>query len=147
MNFYAYTLPIEEYDKCVAECLPIETHPGYREHSEPVPLHGPDYSYWTLRKLLHAGMLDLNYEGTPFIDILNNWDRSTPLEVYLDEGNIHVLQLIISWHRVANKTPADYQIFPKFPFRLKLDRHCNFSYENAYIENHERAKPESQENI
>lgn len=111
------------------EHMPIESCPGYRPHTEPIPLHGPDYSEWTLRELLHAGLLDLNYEGTPFVDILKNWNRNGPLEVFLDESNVHVLQLIISWHRVANRTPADYQIFPKFPFRLKIDRFCNFSYE------------------
>lgn len=118
------------YDECVMQSLPIEMFPGYRPHTEPIPLHGPDYSQWTLRDLLYAGLLDLDYEGTPFVEILNNWDQNGPLEIYLDVENVHVLQMIISWYKVAEKTPADYSLFPKFPFKLKIDRHCNFSCEH-----------------
>ena len=119
-----------DYQQCLLETMPIELEPGYRPFTEPIPLHGPDYSEWTLRELLYAGLLDLNYEGTPFVEILQNWDRNGPLEIHLDVENVHVLQLIISWHRVADRTLASYQIYPKFPFKFNLDRNCNFSYED-----------------
>ncbi len=119
-----------DHQQCILQTMPIEMEPGYRPHTEPIPLHGPDYSQWTLRELLYKGLLDLNYEGTPFVEILKNWDRNGPLEIYLDVENVHVLQMIISWYKVAEKTPADYRLYPKFPFRLKIDRHCNFSCED-----------------
>lgn len=118
-----------DHQDCLLDSIPADVHPGYRPHTEPIPLHDPDYSQWTLRELLYAGLLDLNYEGTPFVDILKNWDRNGPLEVHLDPENVHVLQLIISWHRVADRTLASYQIYPEFPFKFNLDRHCNFYYE------------------
>ena len=113
----------------LAETIPPELMPGYVP-VEPVAMYGPDLAYWTMRDLLFTGQLVLDYEGTPFVEILQNWDRNGPLEIYLDVENVHVLQMIISWHRVAEKTPADYCLFPKFPFKLKIDRHCNFSYED-----------------
>lgn len=123
-----YLQTLNSYDQYL-QTLPIEMFPGYRPHTEPIPLHGPDYSQWTLKELLYEGLLELNYEGTSFLDIIQHWDKNGPLDIYLEPDNIHILQLIISWSRVAEKTPAQYQLFPKFPFKLKIDRHCNFSCE------------------
>lgn len=122
------------YDQCVVDSMPIEMFPGYRPFTEPIPLHGPDYTEWTLRDLLYAGLLDLDYEGTPFVEIIKNWNHNGPLENHLDVENVHVLQLVVSWHRVADRTLASYQIFPEFPFKFSIDRHGNFSHNNVYLE-------------
>lgn len=94
------------YERAVLESLPIEMFPGYVPHVEPVPLHDPDYSEWTLNELLHAGLLCIEYKGTPFLEILNNYDNMNYI-------------LVLSWYKIADKTLADYGLFPKFPFNLK----------------------------
>lgn len=112
----------------LAETIPPELMPGYVP-VEPVAMYGPDLAYWTMRDLLFTGQLVLNYEGTPFVEMVRRWDREGPLHEYLDPGNEHLLSLILSWKRIASKTPADIGYFPVFPLRLKIDRYCNFTYE------------------
>ena len=73
--------------------------------------------------------MEVTYEGTSFVDIILNWDTNGPLNVHLEPENTHILQLMISWFRVARKTPADYHLYPKFPFKINIDKHCNFSIE------------------
>lgn len=111
-----------------AQMVPAEYFPGYVA-VEPVPLRGPDLATWTLRELLFMGQLVFNYEGTPFVEMVERWDRHGPLHEYLDAGNEHLLRLILSWKRIASKTPAELGFFPKFPLRVRLDRHYNFIYE------------------
>lgn len=96
---------------------------------EPIPLHGPDYASWTLRDLLFSGQIRLNYEGTPFVEMVEGWDREGPFHEYLDPKNEHLLTLILSWKRIATKTPKELGTFPVFPLKLKIDRHCNFTHE------------------
>ena len=103
------------YERAVLESMPIEMFPGYVPHVEPVPLHGPDYSQWTLNELLHAGLLCFKYKGTPFLEILNNWHESSDM----NPENTGLLLLVISWYKIADNTLADYRLFPKFPFNLK----------------------------
>lgn len=97
------------YERAVLESLPIEMFPGYIAYAEPIPLHGPDYSHWTLSELLYNGLLVIEHKGTSLLDILNNHNM---------ESN---LVLVISWYKIAGKTLADYDIFPKFPFKIKIN--------------------------
>lgn len=115
-----------DYELAVRMTIPIEFFPGYRPHTEPIPLHGPDYATYTLRELLYEGQLLLDFEGTPFVDIMKKWNEEGPLVEYLDPENRHVFNMILSWKRIANYTPQDLNLFPKFPLHLKIDRHCNF---------------------
>lgn len=109
---------LNTFENAYLESLPIEMFPGYRPHTEPIPLHGPDYSTWTLSKLLYEGLLEVNFEGTSFVDIILKWDPNGP-----------VLKLMLSWFKVANKTPAQYRLFPKFPFKINIDKDLNFTCE------------------
>ena len=117
-----------KYDEALFQSIGHEMEPGFKE-VEPMPLYGPDYCNWTFRELLFSGMLRLNYEGTPFVEMVQRWDRKGPFHEYLDPQNEHLLRLILSWKRIATKTPQDMGIFPKFPLKLKIDRHYNFSEE------------------
>jgi len=111
--------------EAIIQTMPIEDFPNYRPYTEPVPLYGPDYSTWTLRDLLHSGMLTLDYEGTQFVDILQKWN-SGPLEEHLQDclSDESLLKIVLSWQRIASKTPADLRLFPEFPFNLKIGKDC-----------------------
>ena len=116
------------YMDAACTSLPIDDMPNFRE-VQPIPLHEPDMAQWSLRDLLFSGQLVLNYEGTPFVDMVAKWDRQGPLHEFLDPQNEHLFRLILSWKRICYKTPQDLAFFPQFPLRLKIDRHCQFSVE------------------
>lgn len=119
-----------EYEQQVFQSIPIEDFPKYRPHTEPIPLYGPDYSTWTLRDLLHSGMLNLNYQGTQFVDIMQSWN-SGYLEDHLQDelSDDSLLKIVLSWQRIATKTPAELQLFPKFPLNLKINKQGYISHE------------------